>query len=34
MMVYDGVGNHGTYDFTTYEDACEEGIRYCLENKL
>ena len=34
MMVFDGVSNHGTYEFPTYEVACEAAIKYCLKNLI
>lgn len=34
MHVYDGTSNYGTREFSKYEEACETGIRYCLENLI
>lgn len=34
MHVYNGTSNNGTREFSKYEDACETGIRYCLENLI
>ena len=31
-QVYNGTSNYGTYEFSTYEEACESAILYCLEN--
>ena len=30
-QVYNGPSNYGTYEFSTYEEACEASIKYCLE---
>ena len=32
--VYDGTSNYGTYEFSTYEEASEAAIKYCLENLI
>ncbi len=34
MHVYDGTSNYGTNEFSTYEEACEAAIKYCLENLI
>jgi len=34
MHVYSGPTNYGASEFFTYEEACEAGIRYCLENLI
>ena len=34
MHVYNGTSNNGTREFSKYEEACENGIRYCLENLI
>jgi len=33
-QVYYGCSNYGTYEFSTYEQACEAAIKYCLENLI
>ena len=33
-QVYNGTSNYGTYEFSTYEEACEAAIKYCLENLI
>ena len=33
-QVYNGPSNYGTYEFSTYEQACEAAIKYCLENLI
>ena len=33
-QVYNGPSNYGTYEFSTYEEACEAAIKYCLENLI
>ena len=34
MMIFNGVSNYGTYEFPSYEEACETAIKYCLENLI
>ena len=33
-QVYNGTSNYGTYEFSTYEQAVEAAIKYCLENLI
>ena len=33
-QVYNGTSNYGTYEFSTYEEAAEIEIKYCLENLI
>ena len=33
-QVYNGTSNYGTYEFSTYEEAAETAIKYCLENLI
>lgn len=33
-QVFNSTSNYGTYEFSTYEEACEAAIRYCLENLI
>jgi hypothetical protein len=33
-QVYNGTSNYGTHEFSTYEQACEASIKYCLENLI
>lgn len=33
-QVYNGTSNYGTYEFSTYEEAAEAAIKYCLENLI
>ena len=34
VHIYDGHSNYGASEFFTYEEACEAGIKYCLENLI
>lgn len=33
-QVYNGTSNYGTYEFSTYEHACDASIKYCLEKLI
>ena len=33
-QVYNGNSNYGTSEYSTYEDAAEAAIKYCLENLI
>lgn len=33
-QVYNGTSNYGTHEFSTYEEAAEAAIKYCLENLI
>lgn len=33
-QVYNGNSNYGTSEYSTYEDAAEAAIKYCLDNLI
>jgi hypothetical protein len=33
-QIYNGTSNYGTYEFSTYEEAAEIAIKYCLKHLI
>jgi len=34
MQVFNGISNYGIHEFLSYEKACEDGVKYCLEKLI